>query len=80
MLDDGSKLEYPEAEVKYESLESYGGSIIYKYYAYVVLDDDDIKKLCASAISDYRLYIYDGTVRDKHKERFRQYINCIKDK
>lgn len=77
LLENGNKLEFPNAEVNYDKSEFIGTSIFYNYYSFIKLSKIDIEKLSNSGISEYRLYIYDSKVRKKHLSKFKEFLNCL---
>jgi hypothetical protein len=77
LLENGTKLEFPKAEVDFDNTEFIGTTLIYKYHSYISLSKSDIKKLSNSGISEYRLYIYEAQVRKKHLLKFKEFLNCL---
>lgn len=77
LLEDSTKLEFPDASIDYLSMVMVGSSVYYTYTAMLSLSQTNLEKLSKSCIVDYRLYIFDAKVRKKHKEKFRNYLNCL---
>lgn len=77
LLKNGERLEFPDEDVEYSEIVDYGGSYYYRYKSFVSLSKSDVEKLCSSEIEAFQLYIYDGEVKGKHQEQFRNYINCL---
>jgi hypothetical protein len=54
---------------------SNGGSMDYRYSAFVSLNDKEMEMLSDHLMTDIRLYIYDRTVDNSKK--FSEYMKCI---
>lgn len=72
LLADGSKIEKPNEVIDVKV--NIGGKG-YLYNAFVRLSEDDIEKLLKSEITDNRLYLYDGSVKDGKK--LQSFLTCI---
>lgn len=76
LFDNGSKLEIPDAEIE---VDVSSGSIDgYTYSAFISLSEDEIKLLSENIMTDVRLYIYDGIVKNGNK--LADYMKCISSK
>ena len=75
LLEDGTKLEWPNEKVDAEASES----VMWHYSAFINLTDEEIETLSKSPIEQYRLYIYDGEPRTKLRETIQQQLGCIRD-
>lgn len=73
ILQDGTKIEKPDVDIKYSSAN--GGKN--EYVAFVKLNDDDIKKLTVSKITDFKLYIWPASVKEKLGTNTMHYISCL---
>lgn len=72
LLEDGTKIEWPDQKLDVKS-----GDYGWQYSALIEVNQDEIKQILASPITDYRLYIYPGSFREKHKKLLQDYLNCI---
>lgn len=70
LLENGKKIERPNAKI---DVEVNSGS--YVYSAFIELTDSEIKLLKENAITDNRLYIYDGTI--KKGKKIIEYLKCL---
>ena len=70
LLEDGSKINLPNETIE-ANVSDYG----WEYTAFFSLSDENINKLKASPITDYRLYIYDKTIENGHV--FCEYLKCL---
>lgn len=77
LLENNKRIEKPDAELNVKT-SSYGSSYIYS--AFVELTDSDIKLLTENAITDNRLYIYDGKVREGDGKKIMEYLKCLLEK
>jgi predicted secreted protein len=77
LLENNKRLEKPDADLDVKA-SSYGSG--YVYTAFFELTENDIKLLTENAITDSRLYIYDGKVRDGDGKRIIEFLKCIVDK
>ena len=74
LFSDGTKLNKPTSKVEVES-NSRGG---YLYSVNVKLNLEDIKILESKLITDYRIHIFDDTVKKESAEILKNYIKCLK--
>jgi len=72
LLENGKKIERPDAsvDVKVES-----GGKGYVYSVFITLTQEEIKLLSENSITDNRLYIYDGTIKNGIK--IKEYLKCL---
>lgn len=75
LLDNGNKIQKPDEKIDVEVSSNGSG---YTYSAFINLNESDIALLTQNKLTDVRLYIYDGNVRNGGK--LMEYIKCIKDK
>jgi hypothetical protein len=71
LLQNGFRIDKPDAPIDVES----NGSGGWVYSVFVALNENDIKLLTENAITDDRLYIYDGTI--KYGKTLMEYLKCI---
>lgn len=76
LLEDGTKLEWPDAGVDCDVATGGGG---FQYTAFIRLTDEDIDKLSASKISGAKLYIYEVPAYKKNVAELMQQMGCIRD-
>ena len=74
LLQNGKRIEKPDVKLDVTA-SKYGSGYIYN--AFVQLDENDISLLTKNAITDSRLYIYDGTVSQIDGEKIIEYLKCI---
>lgn len=72
LLENNKRIEKPEVELSTKST-AYGSGWVYN--AFVELTQGDIKLLTENAITDDRLYIYDGQV--KSGKMLMEYLKCL---
>lgn len=72
LLENGEKVEKPNAEIKTEVSKFSKG---YSYSTFIKLEEKDIEKLIQSPITDVRLYIYDGVIKNGLK--ISEYLKCL---
>ena len=70
LLDNGDVLNF---DVKVDANSGEGSR--WKYSAFILLNDQDIKVLTQHSITDLRLYIYDRTVENGNK--FKELLKCL---
>lgn len=75
LLENNKRIEKPTAPIDVKVNSGYTGAKGYVYSAFVELTTDDIKLLSENAITDNRLYIFDGTIKDGQK--LKDYLNCL---
>lgn len=71
LLSNSKKIEKPEASITAE-VNKYGG---YTYSTFVELTKEDLQLLSENVITDNRLYIYDGTIKNGNK--LKEYVKCL---
>lgn len=78
LLADGQRLEWPEQEVKVE-FETFHPrwSTNLVAEAFITLTEEQVRQLARSRITDYQLYIYDWSLKEKLGEAFRQQFECL---
>lgn len=76
LLENNKRLEKPDIELDVKA----GSGSSYVYSAFFELTEADIKLLTENAITDSRLYIYDGKVRDGDGKKIMEYLKCLLDK
>ncbi|PWB25428.1 hypothetical protein [Flavobacterium sp. HTF] len=72
LLSNGKKIEKPNAPIDVKVNKGAKGFL---YSAFVPLTTEDIKLLTENQITDNRLYIYDGTV--KNGQKLSEYLKCL---
>lgn len=75
LLENGKRIEKPNAQIDVKVNSGYTGATGYVYSAFVELNSEDIKLLLDNVITDNRLYIYDGTI--KNGKKLQDYLNCL---
>jgi len=75
LLENNKRIEKPNAPIDVKVNSGYTGATGYVYSAFVQLTSEDIKLLSENAITDNRLYVFDGTIKDGNK--LKDYINCL---
>jgi hypothetical protein len=75
LLKDGNKLDFPTALVDVKVDNTYANLNNYSYSAFIELNKEDIDKLIKSEITDYRLYLYDDSVKNGLK--YCEYLKCL---
>jgi hypothetical protein len=70
LLDNGMKIEKPDCKIDVEVGESN-----YLYSCLIELNNKDIQLLTANKMTDYRLYVYDNTI--KNGNTLMEYLKCI---
>jgi len=75
LLENNKRIEKPTAPIDVKVNSGYTGATGYVYSAFVELTAEDIKLLCENAITDNRLYIFDGTI--KNGQKLKDYLNCL---
>lgn len=70
LLENGFKIEKPNAKIDVEV-----GGQNFLYSTLIELNETDIKLLTSNKMTDYRLYIYDNTIR--YGNELIEYIKCI---
>lgn len=75
LLENGKRIEKPSAPINAKVNSGYTGATGYVFSAFVELNAEDIKLLTENAITDNRLYIYDGTI--KNGKKLQAYLNCL---
>lgn len=75
LLENGKKIEKPSAPITVKVNSGYTGAKGYVFSAFEELNTEDIKLLSENAITDNRLYIYDGTI--KNGKKLQSYLNCL---
>ena len=73
LLEDGTKIERPQAKIDYSN--GYGST--WSYSAWITLTDEEIEKLSNTAIQQARLYIYDAKPTAKQAQNLKVQIGCI---
>jgi hypothetical protein len=76
LLQNGDKINLPDEEIDTKVHSGRGGG--FDYTAFIALTDEQIEQLKAQAITDFRLYIYDKTVKEQNKVM--DYLKCIAEK
>lgn len=71
LLENNKRIEKPEAPIDVK-VNSSGG---YTYSAFVELNVNDLALLKENKITDDRLYVYDGTI--KNGEKLKEYVKCL---
>jgi hypothetical protein len=77
LLQNNKRIEKPNEELDVKA-SSYGSGWVYT--AFFELSDTDIKLLTENEITDSRLYIYDGAVREGDGKEIIEYLKCLLDK
>lgn len=70
LLDNGMKIEKPDCKIDVEV-----GQSNYLYSCLIELNNKDIQLLTANKMTDYRLYVYDNTI--KNGNTLMEYLKCI---
>ena len=73
LLENGQKLNFPDIEIDVELSES--GN--YEYSAFIPLNDENVKVLAESRITNYKLYIYEWEPDRKVTEDFIIDLKCL---
>ncbi len=76
LLDDGNKLDWPNAMVM-STPSSPHGNTHFKAQSYVELTTEQLQALTKNRIVNYKLYIFDETVKERHGESLRKQIECL---
>lgn len=74
LLENGKRIEKPDAKLDVKT-SKYGSGYIYNVF--VRLTESDISLLTQNAITDARLYIYDGTVKPDDGKIIIEYLKCL---
>ena len=72
LFSDGTRIEKKEQVIDVGS-DSEG----WKYSAYIKLNADDLEILSSKLLTDFRLFIYDATIKPNKSERLQDYIKCL---
>jgi hypothetical protein len=72
LFNDGTVWRKPEAAVDLEINSDYDG---FEYYSIIKLNDSDVKLFSQKKITDFRLFIFEVSVKDG--ERLKNYAKCI---
>lgn len=75
ILESGEKIVRPKQEIKTDT-----ATTGWSYHAGIVLTPEEVEKLKASPITDFRLYIYDESLSKKEKIIYQELIKCIDSK
>jgi len=75
LLENGKKIERSTEKIDVKVNSGYTGATGYVYSAFVELTQDDIKLLSENIITDKRLYIHDGVVKNGNK--IKEYLKCL---
>lgn len=70
---DSTKLTWPFEDIDVEASRFSSG---YTYTCFIKLNHRELQKIRNTLITDFRLYIYDATVKKKYAEEFIGLINC----
>lgn len=73
LLEDGSKIEKPNAKIDCKSYSNYG----YKFSSWVDLTISERELLKSKRITDFRLYIYEKSISEKKGQKLIGSIKCI---
>lgn len=72
LLENNKRIDKPEATIDVKPSSSSSG---YIYSAFVELSDADLNLLITNRITDNRLFIYDGTIRNG--EKLKEILKCL---
>jgi hypothetical protein len=72
LFTDGTKWYDPYIKIDIKAASGY-----FVYSAVIPLSASDLEIFTEKSISDYRLYIFDARLNDKHGNQFKNYINEI---
>jgi hypothetical protein len=75
LLENGKRIENASEKIDVKVNSGYTGATGYVYSAFVALSENDIKLLTENSITDKRLYIYDGVVKNGNK--IKEYLKCL---
>jgi hypothetical protein len=75
LLENGKRIENASEKIDVKVNSGYTGATGYVYSAFVALSENDIKLLSENSITDKRLYIYDGVVKNGNK--IKEYLKCL---
>lgn len=77
LFSDGTKFEKPNLKftVEYSNKKSYYGDYIYS--SIITLSKEEIELFKEKLITDYRIYIYDSSVKSKQNILLREYLKCL---
>ena len=77
IFDDGDMLDYPQVEIDVSvSKRDYRD---YDVSATIIMDNPLIEKMRTNLITDYRLYIYDGSPSQNYSQKIQATFNCLMD-
>lgn len=76
LFEDGSKLEFPNEEIKAEVPVS-NEYCNFEYQALINLSQSDIDKLLSHKMTDFRLYIYDRKIGSSQAKKLQEYLKCL---
>lgn len=74
LLSNGEKISRPNAELDTDVSSTGSG---YTYSAFILLKKEEIQLLKEHLITDNRLYIYDGTVKEGSAKKIQEYLKCL---
>jgi hypothetical protein len=75
VLLDSGKLEWPEQKIDGDVASgAYSG---FSFTSFIPLTDSELETLSKRKITDFQLYIYDVTLKEKYQEKYRNYARCI---